>query len=250
MQTKGSATFTSRCHRGKVKRNNQDCVLFDANLNIGIVADGVGGKAFGEVASQLAVDASNHYLNAELENLLVSPERELANAIKVANEEIITIQRNEPKYETMSTTLTCFYVAQGKVFFSWVGDSRVYLIKPYANSIQLLTIDHTLDQSKIDPIASPRLYKRAPHILTRMVGSILLLKPDTGAAKVECGDLILACTDGLSNMVPDDLILEYVITANRNDPNDVEALADRLLDRALDCGGLDNIGFIITKADF
>jgi len=249
MQTKGSATYTTRCHRGKVKRNNQDCVLYDANHSLGIIADGVGGKAFGEVASQLAVDASSHYLNAELENFLHSPERELANAIKVANEEIITIQRNEPKYETMSTTLTCFHIASGQVFFSWVGDSRVYLIKPSYNSIELLTKDHTLDQSKIDPIASPQLYKRAPHILTRMVGSILLLKPDTGTAKVESGDLVLACTDGLSNMVPDELILEYAITANDKDPNDVEALADRLLDRALDCGGLDNIGFVLTRVN-
>ena len=247
MQSSQSILISTRCHRGKVKRNNQDSLAFDEKLSCGVIADGVGGKAFGEVASQLGVDASLSYLSSEYEKLGRSPAKELANSIKVANEEIITIQRNEPKYDTMATTLTCFHIQPNTLSYSWVGDSRIYLISTQHGSIEMLTVDHTLDQSKIDPIASPDLYKRAPHILTRMVGSILLLKPDLGTKDLSNGDIVLACTDGLSNMVPDELLLEYSLKADTSSTQGLEALADKFLDRALDCGGLDNIGFILAK---
>ena len=110
-----------------------------------------------------------------------------------------------------------------------------------------MTRDHTLDQSKIDPDLSPTMYKRASSILTQMVGSILLLKPDTGSFNVNSGDIILTCTDGLSDRVPDQLILEYAIKFNKNTPQSLEAYADKLLDRALDCGGQDNISFVLAQ---
>ena len=247
MQANDKVIHATRCHRGKVKRNNQDCLSFREEIMCGVVADGVGGKAYGEVASQLAVDASLEYLLLEKSSLIQNPEKELANAIKIANEEIITIQRNEPKYDKMATTLTCLHITSSKIYYAWVGDSRIYRINTQQNLIEMLTVDHTLDQSKIDPVVSPRLYKQAPHILTRMVGSILLLKPDSGACQLQPSDIILACTDGLSNMVSNEQILEYSVSADTQSQAGMEALADRLLDRALDCGGLDNIGFTLIS---
>jgi len=213
------------------------------------MADGVGGSAYGEVASQLAVDASMDYLAAETQSLANNPAGELANAIKIANEEIITIQRNEPKYENMSATLTCVYLTATTLHYAWVGDSRVYLLRPASDSVDLLTADHTLDQSKIDPELAPGLYRRAPNILTKMVGSILLLKPETGSIGVKSGDLVLACTDGLSNLVDDTRMLDYACAANLNTPEGLDNLADKLLDRALDCGGQDNISLILARVD-
>ncbi len=239
--------FTSRSHRGKVKRNNQDCLAYLDDLAFAAIADGVGGSAYGEVASQLSIDACLDYLVSEKALPSSNTHKELSNAIKVANEEIITIQRNEPKYAKMSSTLTCFCVCDSELHYAWVGDSRVYLLRPSKESITMLSSDHTLDRSKIDPQMAPQLYKRAASILTRTVGSILLLKPDTGLIPVETGDLVLACTDGLTNMVPDELILEYTTKADIDTSEGLEKLADRLLDRALDCGGVDNISFVLAK---
>ena len=250
MQNNNSVNFCSRSHKGKVKRNNQDSLDFDQEHNIAVIADGIGGKEYGEVASHLAVESCMAYLknlDNSKEKFYETVSRELSNSIKIANESIITIQRNEPKYSNMGSTLSCFWLTANKLYYSWVGDSRIYLINPSSETITMLTVDHTLDQSKIDPDLSPTMYKRASSILTQMVGSILLLKPDTGSSKVNSGDIILTCTDGLSDRVSDQLMLEYAIQFNNNTQHSLAAYADKLLDRALDCGGQDNISFVLAQ---
>lgn len=248
MDNKNSVHFCSMTHKGKVRRNNQDYLEVDQKRSIAVIADGIGGKDYGEVASQIAVESCIEYLNNfSEEKLNHNATRELANAIKVANEAIITIQRNEPKYRNMGSTLSCFWLNQTTLHFSWVGDSRIYLLRPSNKSITMLSTDHTLDQNKIDPNMAPALYKRASSILTQMVGSILLLKPDSGSVDVQQGDIILACTDGLTDRVPDDLLLKYAIKFDICDQQSLNNYADKLLDRALDCGGIDNISFILAR---
>ncbi len=248
MENNNSVRFCSRSHKGKVRRINQDFLEIDQSRSAATIADGIGGKDFGEVASRLAVESCMTYLKTIDPHILIERgSRELANAIKVANETIITIQRNEPKYNDMGSTLSCFWLDQYKLYFSWVGDSRIYLLRPSDKTITMLTQDHTLDQSKIDPALAPGLYKRASSILTQMVGSILLLRPDADSTEIKQGDIILACTDGLSDRVPDELMLEYAQKFTNNDQQGLEAYAEKLLDRALDCGGQDNISFILAE---
>ena len=244
MFEKAHITFCSRTHVGKVRRNNEDFLQIHQNRLIAAIADGIGGDDFGEVASQIAVDASVEYLsNADSDMLHQKPAQELGNAIKYANEAIIAIQRNEEKYRNMGSTLSCFWITDKQLHFSWVGDSRIYLIRSSDNKITMLTKDHTLDRDKIDATLAPDLYRRAPNILTQKVGSILLLKPDTGSVELEPNDIVLACTDGLSDRVKSELILEYAAKFESN----LESYADVLLDRALDCGGQDNISFILAQ---
>lgn len=239
-----SVQYCSRSDLGKVKSSNEDCIDLDTELNIAAVADGIGGLEFGEIAAKLAIESSMGYLREiKLEEKKDKAQRELANAVKVANEAIITIQRNEAKYSKMGSTLACFWLDIDRVHYSWVGDSRIYLLRPTAKQITMLSKDHTLDRSKIDAELAPQLYKRASSILTQTVGSILLLSPDTGSTELNDGDIILACTDGLSDRVQDELLLEYSV----DHANDLEAYADKLLDRALDCGGQDNISFVLAQ---
>jgi serine/threonine protein phosphatase PrpC len=239
-----SLQFCSRSHTGKVKRNNEDYLRIHQNRFLAAIADGMGGTDFGEVASQIAVDASIEYLaNTTSTKLLKKPAGELGNAVKYANEAIIAIQRNQEKYRTMGSTLTCFLMINNQLHFSWVGDSRIYIVRPENTSIQMLTKDHTLDRNKIDATLAPDLYRRAPSILTQKVGSILLIQPDTGCFELKAGDIILACSDGLSDRIDDQLLLEYGLTFAGN----LEGYADKLLDRALDCGGQDNISLILAQ---
>jgi len=235
--------FFTRSHIGKVRRENQDFLVVDNNRSLAIIADGIGGEKFGGVASKMAVDSCLAYLDdIGHQDLIHDCQRHLVNAIKCANDEIITVQRNEPKYAKMGSTLTCFGFSNDQLHYSWVGDSRIYKINPAKDDLVMLSKDHTLDKSKIDPQLAPNLYKRASSILTQTVGSILLLKPDQGSCMVEQGDIILSCTDGLSDRVEDELILEYA-----KSHSGLNSLSDKLLDRALDCGGQDNISFILTK---
>jgi serine/threonine protein phosphatase PrpC len=239
-----SLQFCSRSHTGKVKRNNEDYLRIHQNRFLAAIADGMGGTDFGEVASQIAVDASIEYLaNTTSTKLLKKPAGELGNAVKYANEAIIAIQRNQEKYRTMGSTLTCFLMINNQLHFSWVGDSRIYIVRPENTSIQMLTKDHTLDRNKIDATLAPDLYRRAPSILTQKVGSILLIQPDTGYFELKAGDIIVACTDGLSDRIDDQLLLEYGLKFAGN----LEGYADKLLDRALDCGGQDNISLILAQ---
>ena len=111
------------------------------------------------------------------------------------------------------------------------------------NTIDQLTIDHTLDPDKIDAHQAPKLHQQANKILTQKVGSILLLKPDTGSATILAGDIILACTDGLSDRIEEACLLEYAM----NHQYHLDKYADHLLENALDRGGQDNISLIVAQ---
>ena len=242
MRTNMVLQSVSRTHPGKIRQNNEDCIATLDDRDFFAIADGMGGRAFGQVASQLAVDACIDYFSTLTNQPIMDYESELATAVSFANEAIITIQQNEEKYRDMGTTLTCAYLYDNKLYFSWVGDSRLYLIKSSDRSIEMLTRDHTLDRKKIDARLAPNLYKRAPNILTQKVGSILFLKPDTGSAAVRPNDILLACTDGLTDKVDDQWILDCI----SNGQTDLDLCADKLIERALDRGGQDNISIILA----
>lgn len=250
--------FYSRSHRGKIRKNNQDALAVQEKLLVGAIADGIGGGAYGDVASQLAVDACIDYLSSLEDSNSRSPNtatKELANAVKFANEAIMTLQANDQRYQNMGTTLSCFwlkqYFTQGQenqqnayqLHYAWVGDSRIYRIRPAKNIIEQLTEDHTLNPEKIDARQAPKLHQRATSILTQKVGSILLLKPDISSAPLLTGDIILACTDGLSDRIEEARLLEYAISHQHH----LEKYADHLLEDALDRGGQDNISFIVAQ---
>ncbi len=241
-----SIEFASRSDRGKVRRKNEDCLAINAPQGVAAIADGIGGNAHGEVASQMAVDACMEFLaDAGGDTGKAQRDREmvLANAVKFANEAIIAVQQNNPDYSKMGCTLSCFTLQEQQLTYSWVGDSRIYRIRPHTNEVKQLSSDHTLDPDKIDRKTAPKLHRSAGRILTQRVGSILLLQPGTGTATVDEHDIILACTDGLSDKVDDERLLEY---ATRHADN-LDDLAEQLLDRALDCGGQDNISLILAR---
>ena len=124
----------SRTHPGKVRQNNEDSIAILDDRNFFAIADGMGGHAFGQVASQLAVAACIEYVSTLTNKPIVSSESALATAVSFANEAIITIQQNEDKYRDMGTTLTCACLYDNKLYFSWVGDSRLYLMKSSESS--------------------------------------------------------------------------------------------------------------------
>jgi len=193
----------------------------------------------------MAVEACVEHLNQFSQSHLSQDGKALPNAIKFANDQVTTLQNDKPDLSKMGSTLSCIQVDGKQLQYAWIGDSRVYRINPRLGRIDLLSKDHTLDPNKIDPREAPILHKRASSILTKSIGGSSNIKPDAGTVALEDSDIILCCTDGLSDLVPDELLLEY---AQQFDgaPN---SYADKLIDRALDCGGKDNISFVFVQTD-
>lgn len=232
---------------GLVRANNEDFYLFSRDYRIIIIADGVGGHDYGEVASKLAAESAYALLenefneNNELE--AEDPVKLLNSAVVFANRKVIDMKVQRPSHQQMGTTLTCLYLDNDFVYFSYVGDSRVYHIDIDNREITQLTTDHTLVQSQLNRDLVPGLYAKAQHILTRMIGAGNSVNPGFGKHPVKAGDLILTCTDGLSDMLSSELILETLIQ-HRDDFDSCLAL---LLEQVKEHGARDNITVVLAS---
>jgi len=245
--------FCSVTHQGKVRRNNQDYLEINNTGGYATIADGVGGLSHGDIASETATKSCMAYLEDIVSQQQLLTNKQLSNAIKLANEHLITIQQNDDRYSKMGTTLCCFSVNGSEVNYSWVGDSRLYIYKAKSKELLLLTEDHTLDPNKLAAPPSDKLRRKMSSTLTQMVGSLLLLKPGIGTHEIQEKDVLIACTDGLSDMVKEEFIQEHLalLSEVNGDQTKVDsalkACSDKLLDKALDVGGTDNISFIVCS---
>jgi serine/threonine protein phosphatase PrpC len=223
---------------GQKRKINEDRYLAFDEHNLYVVADGMGGHAGGEVASQLAVDviskafAEQSFEGEPYENV---PRRgsELALAIQMANRAIFERAKREPKLLGMGTTIVSARFTPGKerVYIGHVGDSRCYRFR--AGQLTQITTDHTMGAiGMTGPFADH---------LSRAVGIAPAVKVDMVIAKPRHEDVFLLCSDGLSKMVKDDQIRD--ILAAHEDPNEA---VDVLVKRANEKGGRDNITVIVV----
>ncbi|MBR5467609.1 MAG: Stp1/IreP family PP2C-type Ser/Thr phosphatase [Firmicutes bacterium] len=230
---------------GMQRKNNEDSIYVgNENLpvkNIFIVADGMGGHNAGEVASGHAIEKFVEYVkdNYDSENILdVLLEGVIAANKAVYDEAVSTEHENG-----MGTTFTCACIENEKLYAVHVGDSRIYILKD--EKLQQITNDHsfvmemvkqgriTLEEARVHP-------KR--NIITRAVGTEETIDVDTVIKDFGENDVVLICSDGLSGMICDDEI-EKIIKENE----DVNQCIEKLIDRANENGGKDNISAIIIR---
>jgi serine/threonine protein phosphatase PrpC len=224
--------------RGQKRKINEDRYLALDDHNLYVVADGMGGHAGGEVASQLAVDTiAAAFKEGRFEGEPYSnvPRRagELALAIQMANRAIHEKAKRELKLHGMGTTIVSARFTPGKerVYIGHVGDSRCYRFR--AGQLTQLTTDHTMGAvGMTGPFADH---------LSRAVGIAPQVKVDVVIAKPRHDDVFLLCSDGLSKMVKDDAIRE-ILAANTDPDEAVKALVQRANER----GGRDNITVILV----
>ncbi len=232
---------------GLVRQTNEDFCLFNRDRRLIIIADGVGGYDYGEVASRLAAESAyalieNQYSdNYELEN--EDPIKLLNDSIVFANKKIIDMKVQRPTHQRMGTTLTCLYFDKQFVYFSYIGDSRVYHIDTEKQLINQLSVDHTLSKNKLDSKVFPRLHANANHVLTRMVGSGNSINPGFGKHPLKKSDLILACSDGLSDMVSDENILKSIMQNTK----DFDTCLNDLLSQVYKAGAEDNVSIALAS---
>jgi serine/threonine protein phosphatase PrpC len=240
---------------GMVRENNQDSFCVDFNSGVYLVADGMGGRAGGEVASQLAVTWINWELSRKLEMLMsrdmTSRRATVAQAINVASLKIYERSLELPQFRGMGTTSTLLWIPPPSIasqklpttaIIAHVGDSRCYLLR--SGLLYQITEDHSLVHEQIksgllkksDPLAT-----QIRNVITRCVGYQEEEEVDTFALDLLNNDRFLLCSDGLTNKVHDTEILEKLSQPDlRAVPGELIALANKR-------GGEDNITAIVVS---
>ena len=235
------------CDIGRKRRTNEDyalaCEPSDSTLRrdkgrLYIVADGIGGGAAGEVASEFAAHSIAHYYYAHKG----TPAQRLFRSLSNANADIYRVGQSHPRLRTMGTTVVAVAVLGDTLCVAHVGDSRAYLIR--AGKPQPLTEDHNLaaQLAREGMIARIRVaHHPYRNLLLRSLGAERTALPDFRELALEPGDVLLLCSDGLTRHVPDD---EIARIASGNTPT--EAVSS-LVDLANHRGGEDNIAVLITR---
>ncbi len=227
---------------GVVRKVNQDYVYTSDKPvghlpNLFVVADGMGGHRAGDYASKYTVEVLERELKRSDEE---DVERALIQAVKVANHELIREAGTDEHLKGMGTTIVVATIINQMMYFANVGDSRLYLIN---QGILQLTKDHSLveEMVRLGGI-KPEEAKHHPdkNIITRAIGAKEEVEVDFYEHRLKKGDIILMCTDGLSNMVEDEELFHIVQGAR-----DVVEAAEMLVETAKENGGTDNIGLVL-----
>ncbi len=211
-----------------------------------IIADGMGGRSFGEQASREAVDAVEETL---AEMLDTAREGEvvvgdvLASALRKANSRVYELARADDDRKGMGTTCVVAVVEGDRLYVAHAGDSRAYLLQ--GGALRQLTSDHSYvaEQVRAGAISEEGARRsRFRNIITRAVGIEPAIEAEVSEVEVRPGDMLLLCTDGLSNMVDEESLARTLVQSASP-----QAAADRLVQLAGKNGGKDNITAVVAR---
>jgi serine/threonine protein phosphatase PrpC len=234
---------------GRRREANEDQFLLEDPLLLYAVADGMGGHAAGEIASQLAIDSLRESIEKDRRDDGIDPgeaKRMLEVAFKNGNQQICDSVRSRNEWQGMGTTIVALLFAGDTAVVGHVGDSRAYLLRD--GSLRRLTSDHSWvnEQVKLGLLTDEEAQQHPMrNIVTRALGNRTELEIETGQAQIQDGDLFMLCSDGLNSMINDDAICRSLST-HLNDP---EKAAQALIDEANQAGGDDNITVIVIRAE-
>lgn len=236
-------------HMGKVRTNNEDSIslvrpsgrsALASHGVLALVADGMGGHNAGERASSLAAETIGRaYFDS-----IAAPRDALLDAIQLANRAIYREARADRRCKGMGTTCVAVAVCDDRAWWAWVGDSRLYLVR--AGLVYRLTEDHTVVQDMVRRGWMSReeaSEHRDRNVLERALGTREAV--DAGSSesgiRLQDGDRLLLCSDGLHDLVSDDEIAEWMGSGS------FSASAQALLDGALDRGAPDNVSVLLLQ---
>ena len=229
--------------QGKVRTSNEDSFAADSGSRLFLVADGMGGHAAGEVASEIAAStveelvASERGDNAGLGELLIG-------AARAANGRIYEAQRQRPELSGMGSTLTVLVFSDSSYHIAHVGDSRAYLLR--AGILDQLTRDHSLVWHLFESgvLRKDELSSHPQkNLITRSIGPHPQVEVDVECGEVHEGDTFLLCSDGLTDVLSDEDIRRTLSAADASP----QQLGDTLVSAANARGGPDNITVIVVR---
>lgn len=229
---------------GRKREINQDSVFASdkpiGNIpNLFVVADGMGGHKAGDFASQYAVEVLEERIRESEE---MGPEAIITDAVKEVNRSIIEAAASDVSLNGMGTTLVVATIIEHTLYFANVGDSRLYLIR---DEIQQLSRDHSLVQEmvRLGGINQEEAkYHPDKNVITRAIGVKEDVEVDFFQYRLQKGDTVLMCSDGLTDMLDDDEIFRIVKSGR-----DIVETAKELVEKANENGGKDNIGIVLVQ---
>jgi serine/threonine protein phosphatase PrpC len=237
-------------HPGMVRSHNEDSLAADAEIGLAVLADGMGGYNAGEVASGIAVEL----IRTELKKALAKrktealdgkdAERLIETYANRANTAIYQASQSQPQYAGMGTTLVVALWHDDRISVGHIGDSRLYRLRDGA--LEQITRDHSLLQEQIDSGMITReqaRHSQNKNLVTRAVGIDPEVETEVHTYAVQPGDVYLLCSDGLSDMVPDEDLQLTLDSLGSNLP----LAAEQLVQQANDNGGRDNVSVILVR---
>jgi protein phosphatase len=248
--------FAGETDVGKTRDHNEDYFYIPTEERFGIVADGMGGHASGEVASKMAVETVvDYFARTSRDQEVTWPykmghgrlnENRLATSIMLANQKIHEKAQEDPACRGMGTTIVSILFDEDYALLAHVGDSRIYRIRQ--SGIVQLTEDHSFlnDYAKLKGItveeAEATLHQK--NVVSRALGMKPVVKVDILRITPGVGDIFLLCTDGLTDLCSDEEIYQIVLSEPK-----LDNVCDKLIDAANDAGGKDNITVELARME-
>ena len=232
---------------GKARDMNQDYYYIspeNSQINLYILADGMGGYTGGEIASKLATISAKNYIESNFEKTLTEKEeieKLIKSSMEYANMVVYEKSKEDKELEGMGTTLEVCLIYNNIVYIGHIGDSRVYIQRE--GKLKKLTIDHSYVEklvkdgtiTKEEAINHPK-----KNMLTKALGCMDFVEVDVIQEELNKDDIILICSDGLTNMVEEEIINNVV-------KQDYKSASFKLIEIANNNGGYDNITAIVIK---
>lgn len=234
--------------KGQVRETNEDSLFYTSFTDgsfLFAVCDGMGGQNAGEVASAAVVEEIRENGEEALARAesMKDARSSLRCLIRTANNRIYQMAQRSPEYQGMGTTMVAAYVRGDHLLVLNVGDSRGYLIRD--GHIIQITRDHSLVEEMVRSGAITREESKTfpgRNVITMAIGTEDNILPDSFECRLQEGDRVLLCSDGLSNMVEDEQLLQLA-----SGDEDCQRCVKQLIDRANENGGRDNITAILYR---
>jgi len=236
---------SARTDTGRLRKGNEDNLYADANEYRGlfIVADGMGGHAAGEIASQMAVELIASEL-ADLNDLAAAESGDkVAQTLRLANRQVFQRTMREVEKTGMGSTASALLLSDTRYLIGHVGDSRIYLVRE--GEMKQLTRDHSLVQEQVDAgiiTAEQARHHPQSNVITCCIGMSSEIEPDIITGETKVGDVFLLASDGLTGMV-EDRRLQQLLQSRANP----ERIVNAMITDANNNGGIDNITAIVVK---
>lgn len=235
---------------GRKRQQNQDCFCVEDNLNLYVVADGMGGHLAGEVAGRMVVESIRNYFTALVSKQNLPPQdkrddalsteaNHLLNAVAYANSQVYQASVDQPDYRGMGSTVAALLFTPQTFVAANVGDSSIYLI--HENNIERISVPHTViaAQTALEPEQRQLYGPDFQHMLTRGIGIEAEVEPDFCESQCFEGDRFIICSDGLSDKVSPAEILDIASTGAPQN------ICRTLVDLANARGGDDNSTVVV-----
>ena len=230
--------------QGKKRRNNQDFAATfknKAGRTLTIIADGMGGHLAGDVASRMTVEELGEFFKASEVDKVEEISKWFIQKLQIVNEHVVEKGLSNPAYAGMGTTVVAVVVLDTEFVLAHIGDSRAYVYN--AGSLRQITVDHSLVQELVNQgEITPEMARVHPqkNVVTRSVGMPGVLDVDVMSLPIEENELLMLCSDGLTNMVQDEEIRAVLAL-----PLKLAEKVNKLVELANTYGGLDNITVVL-----